>query len=619
MLRRFKNPIAIPLFIFFLGFSFTLFVAHKTQNWIRLTEESRFETAITHTSLLIQKRLESNIQLVRSIGGLFKASDHVSREDFKRFVKTHDLLEQFPGIQAVGFGPLVPHETKMAFEKNADIKDYFIFPSTQEMAVPVYYLEPFTPHNNRALGYDMASESLRKTAMEHALRRHQPSLSQKIELLQDEENRAGFLIYFPAFSLDDGHLGFVYAAINAKKLFDGILKDRYIPIDFELYDTDASKETALLYTSNPTLKNPRLSRLVALPLHGHTWILSFKANHILDLGLSIYMPLIQLIFGSLLSLAISAWVYVLMHTQRRALFLADKMTHTIQEQLRVIDENVIYSSTNIEGMITDVSQAFCRVTGFTKEELIGQDHLIIRHPDTPSSVYDDLWKTIKKGNIWKGELKNLRKNGSHYWVLAVISPKKDEEGNIIGFTSIRQDITDKKRAEELSITDPLTGLCNRLKLDELFHTYIHVSQRHGTPFSILLLDIDRFKSVNDTYGHQVGDTVLQEFADILRKNVRTEDVVGRWGGEEFMILAPGSDIEAAKRLAQKLRVEVETFSFSTIGHKTCSFGVSSYHKGDDEKSMVSRADDALYRAKANGRNRVEIETAQAASTALMPH
>jgi len=615
-LKRVLRPAVLPSLILFIGLAFTLFVSYKTQKWIRLTEQSRFETAITHTTLLVEKRLESNVQLVRSLGGLFLASDEVTRGDFKQFLSAYSLAEKFPGIQAMGFGPLVPLEQKRTFERTADFDHYFIFPATAKTAVPVYYLEPFNRHNQRALGFDMASESVRNTAMERALERKDIALSSRIELLQNESERNGFLIYLPVFNDENVHQGYVYAALNTKQLFDGIMQDRYIPVDFKLHDSASHDKGALLYDSNPNLTTARLSRCVSLPVYGHAWIMCFKTDRVLDFGDGIYLPWIQLFFGSLLTFAMSAWVYALLHTQRRALTMADKMTFTIQDQLRIIDKNVIISSTDTRGIITEVSQAFCDVSGYTKEELIGKDHLIVRHPDTPSSTYETMWNTILQGEIWEGELKNRRKNGSAYWVHAIITPKTNSAGEITGYTSVRQNITDRKRAEELSITDQLTGLYNRLKLDEMFKTYLHVSQRHDTDFSIIILDIDRFKNVNDTHGHQVGDTILQEFAKILQENVRSEDVLGRWGGEEFMILAPQSGLEAAQNLAEKLRTKVENFSFSTIVRATCSFGISTYHKGDDEKSMVSRADDALYRAKANGRNRVEVEEIQSAATKL---
>jgi len=285
-----------------------------------------------------------------------------------------------------------------------------------------------------------------------------------------------------------------------------------------------------------------------------------------------------------------------------------KSKHELEKYLQIIDTHVITSSTDLKGIITEVSAAFCKISGYTKEELIGKSHNIVRHSDMPLSLYKELWSTLKKGISWYGEMKNRRKDGSTYWMETIIEPRYNEEYSLVGYTAIRHDITDKKRVEELSITDRLTGLYNRLKLDELFAQYISIAKRHQTPLSIILLDIDKFKSVNDTYGHQVGDSLLQAIAKLLKANVRLEDAVGRWGGEEFLILLPSSNIEAAHLLAEKLRGVIETEDFAYVGSRTASFGVATYHLNDDETSMVARADTCLYLAKENGRNRVEIET-----------
>lgn len=285
-----------------------------------------------------------------------------------------------------------------------------------------------------------------------------------------------------------------------------------------------------------------------------------------------------------------------------------KSKYELEKYLQIIDMHVIISSTDLHGIITEVSKAFCEISGYTKEELIGKSHNIVRHPDISSSIYKEMWDTLKKGISWSSEIKNRRKDGSDYWIETIIEPRYNEEYKMVGYTAIRHDITDKKRVEELSITDRLTGLYNRLKLDELFASYLCIAKRHQTPFSIILLDIDKFKSVNDTYGHQVGDSLLQELAKLLKTNVRFEDAIGRWGGEEFLILLPNSDLESARLLAEKLRSLMEAQNFAYVGRRTSSFGVASYHLHDDEKSMTARADAALYLAKENGRNRVEIET-----------
>jgi len=162
-----------------------------------------------------------------------------------------------------------------------------------------------------------------------------------------------------------------------------------------------------------------------------------------------------------------------------------------------------------------------------------------------------------------------------------------------------------KELERLSVTDKLTGLYNRIKLDRSIDTEIERAKRYNDIFGIIIIDIDFFKSVNDTYGHQTGDTILIEFASILRESIRTTDIVGRWGGEEFIIICPESSLVNIMILAEKLKDRIARYNFSTVDHKTASFGVASYIQGEKPEEMIDRADKALYLAKENGRNRVE--------------
>lgn len=165
----------------------------------------------------------------------------------------------------------------------------------------------------------------------------------------------------------------------------------------------------------------------------------------------------------------------------------------------------------------------------------------------------------------------------------------------------------KAELEKLSMTDRLTSLSNRLMLDRVLEAELHRSQRYGSTFSIILLDVDRFKSVNDTHGHPVGDSVLVELAKLLCSRVRDSDVAGRWGGEEFLIVCRDTSADGARILAEKLRVKIGEHSFPVAGCRTSSFGVTGVCKGDTVASMIARADTALYRAKGAGRNRVELE------------
>jgi len=157
----------------------------------------------------------------------------------------------------------------------------------------------------------------------------------------------------------------------------------------------------------------------------------------------------------------------------------------------------------------------------------------------------------------------------------------------------------------LSITDKLTGLFNRLKLDEALKDEFNRSNRFKRSFGIIIIDIDYFKKINDTYGHQVGDQVLIQFAKILKENIRKIDILGRWGGEEFMIICSETDFQGTIKLAQSLREIISNYDFPIIGNFSASFGVSTYNGDENIDKVIARADNALYKAKANGRNRVE--------------
>ena len=155
---------------------------------------------------------------------------------------------------------------------------------------------------------------------------------------------------------------------------------------------------------------------------------------------------------------------------------------------------------------------------------------------------------------------------------------------------------------DLSVTDKLTQIPNRLKLDEQFTFNIQSCTRYQFSFSIILVDIDFFKKVNDTFGHQAGDDVLIAMANLLQSNLRNTDMVGRWGGEEFLILCPNSNLKQTVILANKLRVLIENHHFAVVDAITASFGVTEFCQKDTETEMLARADDALYEAKEKGRN-----------------
>lgn len=158
--------------------------------------------------------------------------------------------------------------------------------------------------------------------------------------------------------------------------------------------------------------------------------------------------------------------------------------------------------------------------------------------------------------------------------------------------------------ERLSQTDKLTQVSNRLKVDSFIENEVYRAKERDKTFSIILLDIDKFKDVNDTFGHPTGDYVLKSIASIIQKHCRKVDLVGRWGGEEFIIILPDTSLEGALKTAENLRSLIENFEFKDVGNKTASFGVTEYDKSFSIKDLISKVDEALYTAKESGRNKV---------------
>ncbi len=162
----------------------------------------------------------------------------------------------------------------------------------------------------------------------------------------------------------------------------------------------------------------------------------------------------------------------------------------------------------------------------------------------------------------------------------------------------------EKKLEELATIDGLTAIFNRYKIDVSLEKQMEIARRYHRKMSIIFFDIDYFKKVNDTYGHEVGDLVLIEISKLVTQNIRQSDIFGRWGGEEFLIILPETSLESAKKLAEKLRKIIENHTFEKVGKITCSFGVTEFKEDDTYETIISRVDELLYKSKTSGRNRV---------------
>jgi len=269
---------------------------------------------------------------------------------------------------------------------------------------------------------------------------------------------------------------------------------------------------------------------------------------------------------------------------------------------------------DLDGTIIYVNEAAYATRGYTKEELLQMKVQDIEYQDEKSGdeVYGDNLANTKEQLSRKEnaviEVSHKTKEGKIIPIEITSRFIQDEGKNYL--ISIARDISRLKAMNEnlkrMANTDSLTGIYNRHKFEEIYKTEIERVLRYKSPLSMIMVDIDHFKKVNDTYGHDVGDNVLKSMVEIVNKNIRNIDIFVRWGGEEFIIMCPETDSAKAAVLSEKLRDSIEKTKLDKVGNITCSFGVTSYVKNESEESFIKRLDSALYRAKDEGRNRVVV-------------
>ena len=305
------------------------------------------------------------------------------------------------------------------------------------------------------------------------------------------------------------------------------------------------------------------------------------------------------------------------HARAMALSLAE--IQRANDQLLVLSKAIEQSPTSI--VITDanaiiqyVNPWFTQETGYTSAEAIGCNPRLLQSGLTTPSLYQEMWDHLPRGETWVGELVNRRKSGEVYWEEARIAPVKDAAGNITHYVAVKLNITDRKNAQDrlvyMATHDVLTQLPNRGLFFDRVTQSLELAKRRGGRAALLFIDLDKFKPINDTWGHAVGDLLLKAVAQRLTARIRAADTVGRIGGDEFVILLrevanEEGAIKVAEALRDALRQPFEVADKTLAISASIGIALSPDH-GGDASELTRHADEAMYRAKEAGRDRLDL-------------
>ena len=638
---RRQRPVALlPVLVMAGGLVLTAAVCEQTRRF-GIQKHLRIETTLLDNVVdALRSKLDVNIALLAAVVGLFNSSSEVNRQQFSTFFETVSLnTTQLKGVQGVGFARWIPAVQLQAYESRIRSEGFPTFtvrpPGPRANYSAIEFLEPFDWRNQRAFGFDMFSEPVRRQAMQRARHTGNATLTGKVQLVQEtqEDLQRGVLIYLPIFA-DRGQvreinrqtlLGWAYSPLRINDVVNsaisGIDNSDLAGTGVLVFDGDQLDANRLLFDNLKLLSRNELRHpsYQTIAVAGRTWLVGVQLSPRLvgpnGIDSAYWMNLIVGLGSSLIA-ALLTRIHVSNHlATREALAISEAAAQERALASTVFEESgqgILVS--NPEGRILMANNAFTQLTGYRLSEIKGQRTNLLKSGRHDNAFYQQMWDELIHKGFWEGDIWNRVCSGEIRCHHLSISTVRDDSLEPQYYVGMLQDVTERQRAEQavrfMAEHDTLTGLANRSMMMEQLERHLALAKRHGHAVALLYIDLDGFKLVNDRFGHNVGDRVLQLVADRFRSVIREGDLLCRQGGDEFVVLVPeAGSTEELLGMAWKLVVAsrapyLEVDPSIAI---SASVGVARYPEhGSTSEELLAAADNAMYAAKRAKTNPVQV-------------
>lgn len=562
--------------------------------------------------------------------------DAVSRNEFEHF--TSFLHNQNLHIQALEWIPRVAGEERKNFEGRGDgpgrivetdENNSLVPAGSRQEYFPVYYVTPMAG-NERAYGYDVSSNPSAAAAQRVAASSGRPVGSIPIKLVQEQGDQFGVVIYLKVEKAGD-FVGFVAMVLRIEDFVNSVIASAPGNTDGLLVNIRFSEESPVLLYGDPGTRGSAVPGIRPqeryLAFSSGKWPVSYYPDPSIP-WLGVDHHNYYLLIGGMLFVAVfGAWILSIANRAKLVSILVTERTEELrreigrkelaQRELKKLSQAIKYSPNMVmiidpSGSIEYVNPKFSEVTGFQLDELLNKPANDLYVHEKGAEFFSELLNNMLREGSWQGEIRCVKKQGQVYWAQMSVAPILDNDEKYSGVVVQMQDVTEQKYIQEKisyqARHDLLTGLVNRYEFERELQRLIDNIHQSGASHAFCFCDLDQFKVVNDTSGHEAGDELLKRVAILLQESFRHNDVVARLGGDEFGVLMENCDLRHAKIAAEKVRSKIEALRFSW-GNEIHSIGVSIgivaiNTENCDFTEILKGADAACYTAKDAGRNQV---------------